>query len=530
MARRPVPPSTDSVGVHPIISVEGEPLEAPRASRAAGQAITPLETIAVGASAGASLVPRSSHEPLDVDAVVRAAAERFRLLEAIDAVRGPLEAILDAKLGSVLPPDTAARLRLAPERLEAIETACNETFDAHATLDASSTTPSMEGGDRTEAVALARETSATAFPSLFPPRDVDGPQRVPGPRAVMNNVEVLRGERYDVAFHTHIGYGDKYEHNEDTAFMALHPKGNGVAHETACAGASDEAGGKAHVGARGDCSGAAIDAFARAAASVAQGSDPIEAAHDAAEETVGELKRRRLAGITTMAFVTVRDGVATIATTGDSPVWILDTATGALVKLEDGTPAAFGNDNLFDEVYRETGDPNLGIQLSHGVTAALTRKGGELKVRRVRVKAGQVIIGGSDALADMNLEAQRAAWNAWRLQEHLKAALGHFPAATELQAAMATPTGRQALEKALDLQPFNLAVAADLLRHGPVEPPKEFHGDVTAREIGAIVRAVVAAGGDAGAIVDALATRAFQKMQTGDGKTDNLTTFAIVVH
>lgn len=199
-----------------------------------------------------------------------------------------------------------------------------------------------------------------------------------------------------------VAYAD---YNEDAAVMTV---AHGSAGEVFFAGAFDQAGGMGHIpGQTGAASRIAAEHLAPVAEQVANGTAAKAALQKAVEKAHAAIREINEAhgveAITTVAAGLVLGDSAFVANTGDSQVYHFD-ANGVLKNMSEPH-------NLGDEMARDTGNPNAGVEYAHIVTSALGIEGEapKLDLYEWKLAPGDYLICTSDGISDAHQLAQYAA-------------------------------------------------------------------------------------------------------------------------
>ncbi len=244
-----------------------------------------------------------------------------------------------------------------------------------------------------------RANASAAVAEEAEPRRVDPQVLVAAGGFESTRPDTVRGAGVSGAVFTWrgIGYAD---YNEDGAVLGVIPKGKGVAHETAFAGAFDQAGGEGHVkNQTGAASLIAARTFADAAQKIAAGGSAEALMKGAVVDADREVKGLHANAATTFAAAVVQNGVAHVVNCGDSAVMVFD-KNG---RLKGQTEAH----NLGDEMAKRSGDPNAGLKVANVITACLGGDNPQADYSRFNVEKGDVIVCVSDGVADANLSAQK---------------------------------------------------------------------------------------------------------------------------
>lgn len=218
-------------------------------------------------------------------------------------------------------------------------------------------------------------------------------------------VECVKGRTCEAALFCDRGIGYK-NFNEDAAVAGMLTCVDGG--ELVYAGAFDQAGGMGQAGSTGAASALAAEALRHAAQAIANGAEPrkalateaMESAHHRIRQALYDPVRRK-STVTTACAGVVKDGTAHVVNVGDSC---------ALLFSRDGTlKAQTEMHNLRDELVKQTGNPNVGLQYSALVQRSLGGDDWRPDFYRWEVEPGDYLVFASDGLADANLEAQRRA-------------------------------------------------------------------------------------------------------------------------
>ncbi|MBI1946355.1 MAG: SpoIIE family protein phosphatase [Deltaproteobacteria bacterium] len=214
---------------------------------------------------------------------------------------------------------------------------------------------------------------------------------------------VVVGKGAEGALFSYRGIGYK-NYNEDAAVVGT-ARGQG-GREIVYAGAFDQAGGMGGVpGQTGAASKAAADRFQQAVAQIASGADAGVALQEAGKAAHADVVGFGVGAATTFAAGVIVDGQAIVANCGDSGVLLVD-KHGRIKAMTEAH-------NLGEQLAKQTGDPNAGLNVSNVVTSALGSKSApKVDVYRWPVAKGDRLVFLSDGVLDANLEAQRAAFAA----------------------------------------------------------------------------------------------------------------------